>query len=216
MRHFVLWLLATGAVVTLRYGIPVWFGARARMKRALARARDTSIAEVRDGDLVKVTGVATARGPLAISPIDKRECIGYRVRIETVVGGAGSSDPDWAPVVIKESWEPFYVADATGRAVVEGPFQILLEPDDAAWSDLPASVFSLIGEAKVPLAGMLGGDRQFRFSEIRLETNDRVRVLGRASVGREGSRAAEDVLCHLRGTDETEVLVADADDPLDA
>ncbi|HEY4393660.1 MAG TPA: hypothetical protein VGP64_06340 [Polyangia bacterium] len=180
-------------------------------RRAIAGRETTSVAALAEGEPAKIRGVAAAREPLVTSPVSGRACIGYRITIERLGHGA-------SPVVRREAWPSFFVADETGTAAVEGPFSILLDPDDGGWADLPPSVYALLEEAKVPVTGRFGHVEEFRFTETLLEVGDRVGVLGRPSLevdpaGRSAFREPPRLFV-LRGSEQEAVAVVDDDAPI--
>jgi hypothetical protein len=180
-------------------------------RREIERVETTAIEALEDGELARVQGVAAAREPLLTSPISGSPCIGYRVLIERK--GHGSH-----PVVRREAWPPFMVEDRTGTAAVEGPFSILLDPDDAGWAPLPPTVYALLEEAHVPATDRLGRDQEFQFKETLLKVGDRVSVLGRPTLeihpaGRTSPR--EPPRLHvLRGSEQEPISLIDVEEPI--
>jgi hypothetical protein len=187
--------------------------ARGPSRREIDRQATTTIATLREGgdEPAKIQGVVAAREPLLTSPVSGRACIGYRIIIE----GLGPGSP---PVVRREAWPSFLVTDDTGTAAAEGPFSILLDPDDGGWTALPPQVYALLEEAGVPAADMFARDEGFRFKETLLEPGDRVSVVGRPSLeidqaGR-GSFRAPPRLFVLRGSEQEPVAVTEDAEPI--
>jgi len=107
------------------------------------------------------------------------------------------------------------LTDDSGTAIVEGPFEFELDPDDGAWANLPPEVYAILDEAKVSLTE-LGSDRQFRFQEALLKAGDRISVLGRPTLEVDpgtGSRRTPPRLFHIRAMDDDPVVLADEPDP---
>jgi hypothetical protein len=175
-------------------------------RRAIAERETAAVAALTEGGAAKIRGVASAREPLLTSPVSGRACIGYRITIERA-GHAGS------PVVRREAWPSFFVADDTGRAAVEGPFSILLDADSGGWADLPPAVYALLEEAKVPVTGRFGGVEEFQFHETLLEEGDRVAVLGRPSLridpAGQGTSREPPRLYVLQGSEDDPVSIVD-------
>ena len=166
-----------------------------------------------------VTGVVGVRGQMTTSPIGQRSCIAFRLVVEAKeYNGSGEA---WNAVLIREACAPFSIADETGSAAVEGPFLIGLDPDDGGWANLPPTLFALLEQARVSLAGRWGGDKEFRFSEAVLKPRDRISVLGRAwhevdPAGESAGFRKPPMLLHLKGSGDDPVVIADAEDPLGA
>ena len=146
-------------------------------RRAIAERANTAIAALRESapaKLAKITGVVSAREPLLTSPISGRACVGYRITIHQ----RPEAHPEHQGVLVvrREAWPSFLVNDDTGTVVAEGPFSILLDPDDGGWTNLPASVYALLQEANVRL------DKEFAFRETLLAPGNRVALVGRPSL----------------------------------
>ncbi|HEY7376803.1 MAG TPA: hypothetical protein VIF57_31890 [Polyangia bacterium] len=180
-------------------------------RRAVEQRERTAIAALEEGGVAKVRGVVGAREPLSTSPVSGRACVGYRITIHQRPEGAPAENG--VLVVRREAWPSFLVTDETGTAAVEGPFSILLDPDDSAWTSLPPSVYALLEEAKVPL------EKEFLFRETLLAPGDRVAVVGCPSLeidpaGR-GSFRDPPRLYVLRGSEADPVAVIDDEEPVD-
>jgi hypothetical protein len=177
-------------------------------RRAITERQSTAIAALNEGEPAKISGVVSAREPLVISPISGRACVGYRIAIHQ----RPEAHPEHTGVLVvrREAWPSFLVRDDSGTAVVDGPFSILLDPDDGGWTNLPASVYTLLQEANVPL------DKEFAFRETLLAPGDRVAVVGRPSLeidpAGQGALREAPRLFVLRGSEEEPVAVID-DEP---
>jgi hypothetical protein len=110
-------------------------------------------------------------------------------------------------VLDRSACATFALSDGRVEAVVEGTLLLGLDPDDRGdiWANQPPALFTLLEEAGVPLTGLFGRDKQFRFREALLEPGDRITVLGRAFVepapagARHGFRAPP-MRCAFKGT----------------
>jgi hypothetical protein len=207
-------LLVTGALSLGVYVYARWFAPGPRARRALGKVKATSIAELEEGAVGRVTGVVAALEAPQASPIAGQPCIGYHVVIsERPSGGSGET---WLPVVIRQHCQPFALRDDTGEAVCEGPFLIDVAPADGAWAGLPPAVYALLEEATVSMSGPFGRDKEFRFTEALLKPGDRVTIVGRATHdldprGRSQGSRQPPTAWHLQGSDKQPVLIADAE-----
>ncbi len=207
--------IASGLAAIAVYGYARWRDPRRRARRALRDLIETPISAIEDGERVRVTGVVSARGETVIAPISRRPCIGYRVVVKGKPIGVRSELED---VLVREDCKEFWIDDGSGRALVERPVVIGVDADDAAWSGLPPTVYQLLEDAKVPLTGALGGDREFSYTEARLDVDDSVSVVGRASctldpAGQARGHRKLPTLVRITGTKAEPVMVADADEP---
>jgi hypothetical protein len=183
---------------------------RGPSRRAIERQETIAVVALKERGLAKIQGVVVAREPLLKSPVSGRVCVGYRITIHQ--GREGYTAENGVLVVRREEWPSFLVADDTGSAVVEGPFSIFLDPDDGGWADLPASVYALLDEAKVPLG------KEFSFRETLLQPGDRVSVIGRPSLEIDPAGPASlrepPRLYVFRGSEEDPVALIDDDQPV--
>jgi hypothetical protein len=172
---------------------------RKAAQRALARMPDTPIAAVKDGENVRIKGRAIARAPLRTSPISQRDCIGFRLTVDYREGGEGP----WLPAIDWEQFDSFLLADQTGEAVLNAPFDIRVDPYDARTENLPPALFDLMEREGVPRGGPIR-ERHFRFAEILLVPGDDIAAIGRATVeldpgGRSPSHREPPIARQLKG-----------------
>jgi hypothetical protein len=202
--------------VVAAYAAARWRDPRRRARRALSGVMDTPIGVVEDGARVRITGVVAVQRDSVMAPASRRPCVGYRL-VVSVRGSAPGSELE--TILVRETCVPFWVQDESGRALVEGPFVLGLDPDERAYADIPPSVYAMLEEAQIPLAGLFGVDRDFQFTEARLMAGDRVDILGWASVdvdpaGGPAGRRKLPTLCRIVGTSTDPVILADVEQSL--
>jgi len=190
---------------------------RVRARRVLAGMRDTPIANIKDGTRVRVTGVVAVHRETATSPVEWGRCLGFRLIVQD--SDKGAPDLEQQAVLVREDCRPFIIADATGRAIVEGPFLLGIDPKVPGWAKLPPVVNAWLQEARVSLTSTLGHKRRFQYREVVLAPGDRVSVLGRASIeidpaGRSMGHRNLPMVCKIRGDQKDPVIVGEADDKI--
>lgn len=79
------WVVAVAAI-TLLYIIWTYNWRRHQAKRAFRKIPFTEIADVKDGELVKIKGQVWAGGEVITSPLSNRKCVYYHVHVEHLVG----------------------------------------------------------------------------------------------------------------------------------
>jgi hypothetical protein len=186
---------------------------RSPERRLLDRTKPTRIAALEEGKLARITGVVAPREGLLRSPVGGHPCIGYSMEIATKA--SSSAGEPWLPLLARRDCKAFSLTDDSGTAVVEGPFEFELDPDDGAWTNLPPQVYAMLDEAKVSLT-QFRGDRDFRFQEALLKAGDRINVLGRATLQVDSATSSLRTpprLYHVRGTADDPVVLADEADP---
>jgi hypothetical protein len=196
------------------YALAWWLQPKRRARRELERAHGKHLGELRDGDRVRVTGVARRLKETLISPVTGRACIGFRFVIEASTMGA-----DWMVVVHRSSCAAFGIVEDGVEATVEGPFLFGLDFDDRGdvWANLSPGLFGVLEDAKIPLSGSFGSEKEFRFREAVLQAGDRIMVLGPASIeiDRAGTREnfrGPPLRRVIRGGAGEPVVIADADE----
>ncbi len=188
-----------------------WRDPRRRARRMIRTLRTTPIAAVADGARVRVTGIVSPQREVTTAPVSGRPCVGYRL----VVDQTTNAGPE--PVLVREHCDSFWIADGSGRALVEGPSLFGVEPDEP-WSNLPQSLYRILEESDVALRGPFDTFREFRYTEAILVPGDRISVLGRASVaidpaGDSMGHRAPPTLRRIVGQRRELVMIADADEP---
>ncbi|MDX9722088.1 MAG: hypothetical protein RBU37_15210 [Myxococcota bacterium] len=100
-----------------------------KAKRALRQQPIVPIAEVQQGQLVKVAGLLDFAEKALIAPLSKRPCAAWKVIVSQY------SDSSWAEWFRDEAVSPFVIEDATGRALIRDPFAELALIADFTWSE---------------------------------------------------------------------------------
>jgi len=188
-----------------------WRDPRRRARRVLRTMPSTPIARVEDGARVRVTGIVAAYRETTTAPVSGRPCIGFRL----VVDQTTNAGPE--PVLVREQCDAFWIADGSGRALVEGPSLFGVEPDEP-WSNLPPSLYRMLEEAEVSLRGSFDTFREFQYTEAILAPGDRVNVIGRAQVaidpaGESQGHRSPPTLRRIVGQRRELIMIADADEP---
>ena len=91
---------------------------------------------------------------MTTAPVSGRPASG----ICLVVDQATNAGPE--PALIREHCDSFWIADGSGRALVEGPSLFGEEPDET-WSNLPPSLYRMLEESDVALRGAFDTYREF-------------------------------------------------------
>jgi hypothetical protein len=153
-----------------------YFSEAQRVKRALAAAPITAIAQLREGDTVRVVG-ALKLGPRTLSsPLSGRPCAVFFVRVREQVG--------------KNSREIFRVSEAVEFSIDDGSGTVLVRPElfslalvedhqerTGLWRDASAEVGEYMLSKGQSAQTSLGFNRALQFHEAVLEAGERVAVL---------------------------------------
>lgn len=112
MELAVLLMAAVGVVAVASW----YWSEAARIRRALRRARRVSIADAREGSVVRLQG-RVAAGATLVSPLSSRRCVYYLVIVEERVSTGRSNA--WHVRIRESRGVPFVIDDGTGRALVD-------------------------------------------------------------------------------------------------
>jgi hypothetical protein len=205
----VLYLYAVVALCIGTYAAGwLWLEPVRRARRALARAKNTPIAQLPQDEPVKITGVIAPHEAMVTSPFENQLCIGYGTRIHTSRAEGKGKDSTLKSV----GCASFLVTDETGTAVVAGPVFILPPPDQAS-KGAPEWMYERWPPAPKPPWEPIA-DEAVSYREVLLEPGDRVSVLGRAALevdpGGQASLRAPPMRVWIRGSDARPVIVAHA------
>ncbi|HEX4406861.1 MAG TPA: hypothetical protein VH560_18610 [Polyangia bacterium] len=215
MRDVTLLQIIAMGLPAVGYVAAWWMEPQRRARRVLERARPKRLCDVRDGDRARVVGVVRRLRATLVSPVTGRACVGYRYVIEA----RGSAVGDWHVVAQRSECAPFQLVDEGVEAQIEGPFLFGLDFDDRGdvWTNLPLGLFRVLEGARVALSGPFGGEKEFRFREAVLRSDDRITVLGDVAIeidgaGRREALRGPPLARRIRGTPQAPVALADAEE----
>ena len=91
--------------------------------------------------------------------------------------------------------------DETGAAMLHAPFEMKLDPYDAAAENLPPALFEVLEREGVATRSMFGGQHDFRYIETILLPGEEITAVGRATIqidpaGSSPSHREPPVMCH--------------------
>jgi hypothetical protein len=181
-------------------------GPRMRGRRLLRKARNVPIAEIKDGEWVKVTGTAGAIGPVGTSLVGGRTCIGFQLQVQRLGRNGG--------IILRRGECPaFSITDDTGTVDVDGPFLLAIDWDHG-WSIVTADRMRILRDCGVETRGLIFW-RRFAYREALIQPGDRITVLGLASFEPDPAEPPTDLRSpalkiHLRGSGNQRVILADA------
>jgi hypothetical protein len=171
-------LLGVPTAVVLRQKLDRDF----RLRRLFRDVPLTSLAQAKEGELVKVSGRVRALGPLVEAPVTQRPCAGFSLNI----GGLGTEDgPDASPGL-----SYLRVERAIALALEDGAEVAMLHLDSPVlWLTHPSGETTHLNDPHPTVAALLdehGVKWRSKFShkpivwqETLLQPGDRVTVLGR-------------------------------------
>jgi hypothetical protein len=156
----------------------VFFSDRAKAKRAIKRAKRKNIADVQDGEIVKIRGTLRYAGSTVVAPISGRQCVAFNVMVEQSQGKR-------TPIRFTEDdCTTFLLEDATGKALVSPTLARLVVSTDAhrrsgVFEDPTPQMITLLDDHGVDYKGIFLNN-ETRYVEGILEEGETVAVLGLA------------------------------------
>jgi hypothetical protein len=199
--------ILAGAFIAIQTAV-WWVQPRTRGRRLLRKVRNVPIAEIKDGEWVKVTGVAHAIGAVGISLIGRRDCIGFQTQVQLLGRNTGGTI-----VLRRESCPTFTIVDGTGTVDVDGPFLFAIDWDHG-WSMVTAQGLRILRECGVQTRGLIFW-RRFAYREALIQPGDVITVFGLATFEADPTEPPTDLRSpalkiHLRGSGNQRVILADA------
>lgn len=146
------------------------FSRDATLRRALRGASRRSIRDVREGEIVKLTGVVRGLGPLVTAPLSRAPCVASSTKLEEPADGS------WGERAHEVQAVDFVVEDATGCARVVTSHVELHAVHDREVSDAK-ELEALLARHGGSSRGLVL-NRDFRYREAVFEPGQRVSVLG--------------------------------------
>jgi hypothetical protein len=180
-----LMLAAGAAAIALVVGGLRYFDRERQLKRTLARTPRTPIGQLGSG-VVRVTGRAARVEETLTAPLSQRSCMAFQLAIDERRSHGNSTH--WRPVVRVREARPFWVADDTGRVLVEpgSHFALALERDVAGRTgflerltgDSMERLEAFLASRGIPARNWFGMGKTFRYNEGVLEDGETVSVGG--------------------------------------
>lgn len=184
----------------------LFFTKRARLKRKIRTTPKSRIADLKDGDIVKIVGRTKSDKALVTSPITNRECIYYHMTIdEKTVAGYRDG---WETVVIDRKGNDFWIVDDSGQAYIEMDLPELFITMDTQLSS--GVLFETTPRLEAVLAnyGLRSKgrilNRNFEYREGALEEGEKVAVVGRVQIEKSPEKRVK-----ILATDTEPVFVTD-------
>jgi hypothetical protein len=148
------------------------------------------------------------------SPILDEECVYYNSVIRERRGGGKKSR--WVTIFSDEVREMFYLRDDTGTVLIDPKDAEIDIPADldatsGIGKDPPSEVISLLKLKGISYEGLLGMNKQMKFTEYVIKTDDQVYVLGTAKKNPfvKSSSKNEDLVMIQKGENDKVYYISD-------
>jgi len=161
-----LWgVIASGGATIAYFVLNAWRSDARRTRRVLRRARVVRIADLVDGQLACIVGVAEPESAPIEALVTRQACVAYDTTVQYFEGG-GFSFP--TRVEVTRVMVPFIVSDGSGRVRVDAA-QAALCNRPAASSERfeervlpPGARVRLVGSVTLDPTNVAAGERGFR------------------------------------------------------
>lgn len=170
------------AVVLVALVLSWWFSEAAKIRRALRAARRVPIAEVREGEVVRVTGRVRGVSELLRAPLSGRPCVFFEVTVEEYRSSGKSGR--WVRILREQEAMDFLVEDGTGKALVRADGMRVLaqrdhEQSSGTFNDATPELEAFLARHGEKSTGWIF-NRRLRYREGIFEPGETVTVLGEA------------------------------------
>lgn len=170
-------------VVVLIVGLGMYFSHEAQLRRAMRSVPLSTIAGATEGARVRIVGSVVRRERVLASPLSHRECVAFRVLVETQRRTGKSSH--WVKTIDEHDEVDFVLEDETGRARVEvpgGAFLIVLDHSESSGflNDATPELESFLSDRGHTSTSFLGLNKSMRYREGALELGEKIAVVGLA------------------------------------
>ena len=180
------WIIGAYAIASGAVLVHKWLTDRNRSLRSdIKRVPVTPIAELIEGEAMRVTGVLRYAGTPLQSPISKRPCAAWHVLVWQLRGERRKS---WELVDDAQQSQPFYLdaEPGSGSVRVEGAWlDLLLHPDrqaeNSVLSHVPPEFEAYLRQREMLVHSFSWGKNAYRIHEGILEESERVTVVGKCS-----------------------------------
>ncbi|WP_417601330.1 hypothetical protein [Owenweeksia hongkongensis] len=171
-------------VIACLLGIMIYnffFSKRARINRKLKKAPSRKISEFKDGEVAKIVGEVFPIGEQLLAPLSKRECSYYYVLIEQKKSSGKNSY--WRTIIENEVSHKFLIKEGEHYALINDTrvmsnIVIDKEYSSGLLNDATMQLESYLKKHNHESENFFGFNKQLRYKEGILETNERVSVLG--------------------------------------
>ncbi len=164
--------------------IGYYFSHKNRILRKLKKVDIKRIQLVKDKEYVKLTGKVNTINEPIISPIGKRKCVYYQVKVEEKRGGKNKS---WHTIIKEDNGIDFIIESGEDRALVEinsspKTKMVYLVKDikkaSGTWNDPPEHLETYLQSYGKDSTGFLGFNKSIRYREGAIEVGEKITILG--------------------------------------
>ncbi len=183
--HIVIFITLLVGIIAI---IVFYFSDKNRILRTVRKIHSKKIGLVKENEYIKIIGNAHGIDPSLISPIGKRHCVYYQIKVEQKKSnGNGSS---WHTIIKEEKSIPFIIESDGEKAIVEPPVDskakiIYLIKDvkyrSGTWNDAPTYLENYLNAKGEKSTGFLGLNKTIRYQEGVIEIGEEIVVLGKGN-----------------------------------
>jgi hypothetical protein len=170
-------------VIIVAIAIGMYFSPEAQLRRSMKSVTVSTVAGAAEGTRVRIVGRVARRERVLAAPLSHRNCVAFRVLVETRRQSGKSSH--WVRTIDEHEEVDFLLEDDTGRARVEvrgGAFLIVLDHSESSgfMNDATHELESFLADRGHTSTSFLGLNKTMRYREGALELGEQIAVVGLA------------------------------------
>ncbi len=125
---------------------------------------------------------------LLTSPIENKKCVYYSYSVQELRKSGKNST--WVTIASGIKFSPFYLEDETGKILInpsysETKFKPDLNTSSGTFKDPPENVKNFLKSINISYESLFGMNKSMRYSEIVVEPNDMLYVIGTVKVNQD-------------------------------
>ncbi|MFD2563841.1 hypothetical protein [Aquimarina rubra] len=174
-------------IIALFAFIGYYFSHKNRILRKISQIGSKRIQLVKDQEYIKIIGkVSTIDNPL-VSPIGKRKCVYYQVRVQEKRGGKNKS---WHTIIKEDKGIDFIVESSGEKTIVQASTSaktkmVYLVKDikhsSGTWNDPSKHLETYLQSHGKDSTGLFGFNKSIRYREGVIEIGEKITLLGTGS-----------------------------------
>lgn len=171
-------------VIAILVFIGYYFSHKNRILRKLKQVNPKRIQLIKDKEYTKVIGKTHTISESLISPIGKRKCVYYQIKVEEKRGGKNKS---WHTIIKEDNGIDFIIESSGEKAIIvtnSSPKtkMVYLVKDvkqaSGTWNDPPKHLEAYLQSHGKDSTGLFGFNKSIRYREGVIEIGEKITILG--------------------------------------
>ncbi len=183
MFYIILFVLIVIAIVAVTF----YFSKRNKILRSMKKIPSKQIQLAKENEYLKIIGKAHCIDTPLISPISKRKCVYYQIKVEERSGGKNKS---WHTIINEEKAIDFSIESSGEKAIVQAysssNYKMVhlvkdVKRESGILNDPPKFLENYLASHGKDSTGFFGFNKTMHFQEGIIEIGEEISVLGTAN-----------------------------------